>query len=113
MVTARDQRSGRSATLFHVIHRYDAHYPATFKVDSEDLPQFLQRIYETEYYRGYDDDSPPEYIENLWVCADAVEFSSKLEKVFNLADVKTSVYNLLAGPSPSEIDESKENTTTK
>jgi len=114
VVHAKHIPSNRTATLFSVIHRLKAPYPATIQPMNEDLPNSLKR----EYYKpGIGEIGIPSLqglqgrtITNAWVSDTPTEFRDKLAKAFNLSVTKTAILSLAATDSSNIADEPEQQT---
>ena len=110
IVHAKHIPSNRTATLFTVIHRPIAPYPATILIISEALPYCLKR----EYYRpGMQDSFMPldlegETVTNPWVSETPAEFRTKLSEAFNQSIVKTIIFGLATGEAPASENDNQQ-----
>jgi hypothetical protein len=109
IVHAKHVSSNRSVTLFSVVHRPNAPYPATIQPKEDDLPDFLKKSY---YKRGISDisaafmGSQGQTVENKWVSETPAVFREKLKNAFNLDLVKSEILNLISVSSNDTNDES-------
>jgi hypothetical protein len=112
IVHAKHVPSNRTATLFSVVHRSDAPYPAKIQPRENELPDFLKKSY---YRPGIGDLSAGmglatgRQVTNKWVCDTPSEFRSELRNVLNLGIVKSEVLSIVSGhKSPMHNDEEAE-----
>jgi len=119
IVHAKHLPSEKTVTLFSVVHRPNASYPATIQPRREDLPDVLKRSY---YKPGIGEFPLPmpmhgSMVENKWVSDTPREFRTKLVDVFNLSSVKTAVLGLTsarprgADPEGGESSEQQDSAT--
>lgn len=103
--------SNRTATLFSVVHRPGAPYPATIQPKEDDLPNILKKSY---YKPGFADigagisSIQGHTVENKWVSDTPADFRAKLKEVFNLGFVKGEILNLVSSASGVASDNSRE-----
>jgi hypothetical protein len=103
---AKHVPSNRTVTLFSVVHRVDAPYPAKIQPRDNELPDILKKSY---YQPGFTELTTAGFalsqgrkVTNKWVCDTPSEFRSQLKDVFNLGSVKSEVLSLVSGAaSPS------------
>lgn len=105
VVHAQHVESKRTVTLFSVIHRPEAPYPAKIQPRDDALPDFLRKHY---YKPGIGDiaanfSSTGKMIENQWVCETPVEFRRELKGVFNLGMLKAEILSLVSSSRPQEL----------
>ncbi len=113
IVHAKHVPSNRTVTLFSVVHRVDAPYPARIQPRDNELPDILKKSY---YQPGFADFttgglalSQGRKVTNKWVCDTPSEFRSQLKDVFNLGSVKSEVLSLVSGvASPSHTGDGTE-----
>lgn len=101
--------SGRTVSLFSVVHRPGAPYPARLQLDNDDLPDFFKKAY---YQPGaysmraaigaIAGSAEGRQVTNEWVCDVPSEFRTKLRDAFNDGGVKTKILNLIAAPKQAE-----------
>ncbi|NEQ47341.1 MAG: hypothetical protein F6K00_28915 [Leptolyngbya sp. SIOISBB] len=99
VVYAKHMPSNRTVTLFSVVHRTDAPYPARIQPRNEELPNFLKKTYTRSDAADLDKvvrQMTANTIVNTWVCDTPSEFRSRLEDVFDLGTVKSEILNLIA-----------------
>ncbi len=108
IVHAKHVPSNRTVTLFSVVHRPDAPYPATIQPRGDELPNVFKKSY---YKPGFANIaagmalSQSREVTNEWVCDTPSEFRPKLERVFNLGALKSEVLSLVSqDASAAEID---------
>lgn len=114
IVHAKHVPSHRTATLFSVVHRPAAPYPAKIQPRENELPEFLKKRY---YQPGIEDFAGTvavkgRQVTNKWVCDTPSEFRTQLEAVFNLGTVKAEVLNLMSGATSSESLSARNDTGT-
>lgn len=107
IVHAKHVPSNRTVTLFSVIHRPGAPYPAKIQPREDGIPDILKKSY---YRPGLDDlDVIPnpigEQVTNKWVCDTPAEFRAQLKEVFNLGSLTSDVFSLVTGNSSSSESE--------
>jgi hypothetical protein len=99
IVHAKHLTSNRTVTLFSVVHRPNAPYPATIEPKGDDLPTFLKKSY---YQPGFADSvggsllQQGKTVNNSWVSETPSEFRRNLEQVFNLSTVKSEILSLVS-----------------
>jgi hypothetical protein len=99
IVHAKHVPGNRTTTLFSVISRPNAPYPATIQPKEDVLPNALKKTY---YKPGVLDGleskviTAGQKITNQWVSDSPSEFRTNLEQAFNLSFVKSAILNLLA-----------------
>jgi hypothetical protein len=100
IVHAKHFSGNRTTTLFTVISRPNAPYPATIQPRKEFLPDALKRTYYKpgilEGVQTTVDFRSGKEIINDWVSDSPSEFRTNLEQVFNLSPVKSAILNLLS-----------------
>jgi hypothetical protein len=105
IVHAKHVPSNRTVTLFAVVHRPGAPYPAKIQPRDDELPDILKRSY---YRRGIADIGAEigtvsgRQVINKWVCETPSEFRAQLQEVFNLGTLKSEVLSLVSGTGSSE-----------
>ena len=104
IVHAKHNPTNRTATLFSVVHRPKAPYPATIQPREDDLPNFLKKSYykpgiDISAVTGFAGGIQGRIVENEWVSNTPAEFRAKLEEVFNLGVVKGQILNLVSTSS--------------
>lgn len=104
IVHAKHVPSNRTITLFSVVHRPDAPYPARIQPRENALPDILKKSYYrpglAEFAEGVGGLRGREVI-NKWVCDTPSDFRSQLSEVFNLGTTKSDVLSLVARAAPS------------
>lgn len=110
IVHAKHVPSHRTATLFSVVHRPAAPYPAKIQPREDELPEFLQKSY---YKPGFAEltgtiATKGRQVTNKWVCDTPSEFRTQLEAVFNLGTVKAEVLNLISGTASLSAEDGTE-----
>lgn len=123
IVHAKHVPSNRTATLFSVVHRSGAAYPARIQPRDNELPDLLKKSYYREGFAGLADlggigARPGREITNKWVCDTPSEFREKLIEVFSLGMVKSEIISLVSGnglsqeseEEPQRIEESSDRT---
>ncbi len=110
IVHAKHVPSNRTATLFSVVHRPNAPYPATIELKDE-LPAALKRSY---YIPGFADRgigmTQGRTVTNTWVSETPSEFRIKLAKAFNLGTVKCEILSLVSDASADTADDDEQPT---
>jgi hypothetical protein len=104
IVHARHVQSNRTVTLFSVIHRPGAPYPASIEPRDNMLPDILRRSYYKPSFADFAGSirsATGGHVTNEWVCDTPSEFRSKLAKVFNLGTIKSEVLSLVSGAGSS------------
>ncbi len=107
IVHAKHVPSNRTVTLFSVVHRHDAPYPARIQPRDDELPDILKKSY---YRPGIADlgagiaNMAGRNITNKWVCDTPSEFRSRLSDAFNLGTLKSEILSLVSGAAPRLID---------
>jgi hypothetical protein len=96
IVHAKHVPSNRTVTLFSVVHRADAPYPARIQPRNEELPNFLKKTYFKSGVADLAAQINGEVLTDNWVCDTPNEFRSRLEDVFDLGAVKSEILNLIA-----------------
>jgi len=117
IVHAKHLPSNRTATLFSVVHRPKAPYPARIQPKGDELPDLFKKSY---YKPGIADLTSSiqgvagRRVTNEWVCDTPSEFRDRLEEVFNLGTLKSDVLSLVSGSSLAEDvdDEGEPDSTT-
>ncbi len=105
IVHAKHVPSNRTVTLFSVLHRPDAPYPARIQPRDGELPDFFKKSY---YRRGIADftagisGAAGGEVTNKWVCDSPFEFRSKLREIFNQGTLKSEILSLVSGCVESE-----------
>lgn len=105
IVHAKHVPSNRTVTLFSVLHRPNAPYPARIYPAKDPVPSHLKKTY---YEPGAGDFQLSVRLRggnvtNPWVCDTPTEFRNGLNEVFNQGVVKSEVISLVAGAtSPPE-----------
>lgn len=99
-VYARHNPSGRTSTLFAVVHRPEKPYPVRLQPNDQDLPDGFRK----KYTRYFDETfkiaasmrfgPEPETVENPWVATSPNEFQRLLRRIFNTEFVKSEIVNL-------------------
>ena len=107
IVHAQHVESKRTVTLFSVIHRVDAPYPARIQPRDNELPDFLRKTY---YKPGIGDVSmnlmvKGRTVENKWVCDTPSEFRQRLKDAFNSGVLKSEILSLVSSNSSSTSEE--------
>lgn len=99
----QDQQSNRILNLFEASHQIDQSYPVVIKPPTRDIPEFLMRkrivpgrpplvqSLHDEMIAG----TPPEIVENEWVCGTPSEFKKKLTTLFAEDYIKSKIISLL------------------
>ena len=103
IVHAKHVPSNRTVTLFSVVHRPGAPYPAKIQPRENELPDILKKSY---YRPGISAlaglaVSAGEQVTNKWVSDTPSEFRSHLQDVFNLGSVKSEVLSLVSADEAS------------
>jgi hypothetical protein len=104
IVHAKHVPSNRTVTLFSVVHRPGAPYPATILPRDNELPDILKKSY---YRPGFAEVSAGfrglegRRVENDWVSDTPSEFRSQLRNVFKLGILKSEVLSLVSGAASS------------
>ena len=96
IVHAKHVPSKRTVTLFSVVHRLGAPYPAKIEPRDDGLPDILKK----SYYRPSIADivaGTGRQVTNKWVCDTPSEFRSQLKDVINLGTLKSEVLSLVSG----------------
>ena len=105
VVHAKHAPDSRTTTLFSVVHRPNAPYPATIQPEKEELPKALRKSY---YQPGIGEIGltgvQGREVKNEWVSDTPTEFRTKLKNVFNLGSVKRSVLSLVVHSPVPEKD---------
>lgn len=97
IVHAKHVPDNRTITLFSVIYRPNAPYPASIEPKEDDLPNCLKKTYETtSSLNSALSNLTGQKINNTWVSNEPSEFRTKLEEVFNLGIVKSEILSLLS-----------------
>jgi putative intracellular protease/amidase len=109
LVHGKHVPSGRTVSLFSVVYRPGAPYPARLQLDDEDLPDLFKKVY---YQPGpltimgamasMAGNTEGRQVTNKWVCDVPSEFRTKLRNAFNEGGVKTKILNLIAVPKQVE-----------
>ncbi len=108
IVHAKHVPSNRTATLFSVVHRPNAPYPATIQPKDNDVPNVLKKSY---YRPGLGDAAigigmtKGRNVTNTWVSDTPSEFRAKLEEVFNLGTVKCEIFSLVSDAPADTADD--------
>jgi hypothetical protein len=103
IVHAKHVPSKRTVTLFSVLHRPNAPYPARIYPAKDAVPDHLKKTY---YQPGFSlaelaiGGASGHDVTNDWVCDTPSEFRSHLSEVFNQGVVKSEVLGLIAGATP-------------
>jgi hypothetical protein len=104
IVHAKHVPSNRTVTLFSVVHRPGAPYPAKIQPRDDELPDILKKSY---YRPGIADlamiKTSGQHVTNQWVCDTPAEFRSEVQKVFNLGVIKSEVLSLVSAAWKSPI----------
>jgi hypothetical protein len=115
--------SKRMAKVLSLAHRPNQPYPIEIRPESFNIPKYLKKSYEIQTRRSPSSSvfsslvdqmralerTLPEVITktitNEWVCDTPAEFREKLEKVFNLGVIKSTINNIIAGSSVQDDGE--------
>jgi hypothetical protein len=109
IVHAKHVRKNRTASLFSVLHRHGAPYPARIQPRDNDLPNFFKKSYyepamssaAVDLFRRTQGGT----VENNWVADTPSEFRDTLREAFNLGIVKSEVLSIAASSGASdEVD---------
>jgi hypothetical protein len=112
IVHAKHLPSNRTVTLFSVVHRPNAPYPATIEPKGDDLPTFLKKSY---YQPGFTENiggsllQQGRTVKNSWVSETPSEFRKNLEQVFNLGTVKSEILSLVSSIQRVTDDSGEDN----
>jgi len=97
--------SGRTVSLFSVVHRPHDPYPARIQLDDEGLPDFFKKVYYEPGRTAFasaisalSEKTERQKVTSEWVCDVPSEFRSKLRDALNDGAVKTKILNLIAAP---------------
>lgn len=103
VVHAKHVASNRTASLFSVVCRKGHPYPARLQPKDDELPDFFKKTYKTQslgslaamsnIVRQFNDEK---WVKNEWVADTPSEFRERLEKVFNLGNIKSEILNLIS-----------------
>lgn len=103
VVHAKHVASNRTASLFSVVCRKGHPYPARLQPKDDGLPNFFKKSYKTQnlsslaamgnVMRQLNEER---WVNNEWVADTPSEFREKLEKVFNLGNIKSEILNLIS-----------------
>jgi len=109
IVHAQHVETKRTVTLFSVLHRPDAPYPARIQPRDDALPDFLRKRY---YKPGIGDiaanfNTTGRTVENQWVCETPAEFRQELKNVFNLGMLKSEILSLVSSSRPLPANTAK------
>jgi len=99
IVHAKHVPSGRTTTLFSVVHRPNAPYPASIQLKQVDLPDCLKKSYYDPgpfYFTSLMTTPQGRTVTNDWVSDTPSEFRTKLKKVFNLGATKMGILSLVS-----------------
>jgi hypothetical protein len=96
-VYAKHNHSGRTATLFCVVHRKGKPYPVTIDSTEDKLPSYLMRSYRPFSIANImAANQVNNEIHNEWVSNTPNEFRVKLKKMFNREAVRSELLNLVS-----------------
>ncbi len=114
IVHAKHVPSNRTVQLFSIVHRPNNPYPVTIQLESNDLPNFLKKTYEsTSPYYGsaisaLQTIAGSKEVSNPWVSDTPAEFRKKLGDVLKEGAVKSAIYNLTTDDT-DDTDDTGEN----
>lgn len=103
VIHAKHVASNRTASLFSVVSRKGNPYPARLQPKDDQLPNFFKKSYKTSNLSSLAAISSSvirqlneeKWVTNEWVADTPGEFRDKLEKVFNLGNIKSEILNLI------------------
>ena len=114
VVYAKYIPGNKTTTLFSVVHRPNVPYPATIKLEKNELPDFLKKSYKkismstkalmSAAISDFSGQPTEKTIINEWVAETPSEFRSKLQAAFNLGSVKSEVLGLVVGSQTDNND---------
>jgi hypothetical protein len=112
IVHAKHVPSNRTASLFSVVCRPGAPYPARIEPRDDTVPDFLKKSYyqpPVNFMPSLVLKTEGQTVQNYWVADTPSEFRGKLQEVFNLGIVKSEVLSLAVFNSVSDESEHSEN----
>ena len=116
VVHAKHVDSNRTSTLFSVVHRPKSFYPVTIQLETDELPNFLKKTYESD--SGIDSlklamvMGKSRTVSNPWVADTPAEFRKKLVDAFNNESVRSIIISLTSGVSDDTAENHQEDSTS-
>jgi hypothetical protein len=112
IVHAKHVGSNRTSTLFSILHRPNSFYPVTIQLETDELPNFLKKTYESDSsyismrsaLATIGRIGGSQTVSNPWVADTPAEFQKKLGEAFNKGSIKSIIVNLASGVSDDTIE---------
>jgi len=103
IIHARHTASNRTASLFSVVSRKENPYPTRLQPKENELPNFFKKSHKTSNLNSLTainsvirQLNEEKWVNNEWVVDTPGELREKLEKIFNLGDIKSEILNLIS-----------------